>query len=60
MGMGNLQTILDRLAGVQAVREKLEYTLHRLDKLIDTVIDHEKRLVRLETLSEIKRKEVSY
>lgn len=50
--MSNMREILERLSGVHVVSEKLEMTAQRVNKLGDMLLDHEKRLVRLETLSE--------
>lgn len=50
--MSTMREILERLSGVHVVSEKLEMTAQRVNKLGDMLLDHEKRLVRLETLSE--------
>jgi hypothetical protein len=41
--------ILDRLTGIAIVREKLTATGRTVDRLANAVLDHETRLVRLET-----------
>ena len=41
--------ILDRLTGIAIVRERLVETSKKADRLADAVLDHEKRIVRLET-----------
>jgi hypothetical protein len=41
--------ILDRLTGIAIVRERLSETGRAMDRLADAVLDHETRLVRLET-----------
>ncbi|MFZ5594496.1 MAG: hypothetical protein ACOY4D_09620 [Pseudomonadota bacterium] len=46
--MSLLTEILDRLSGVTVVREKLHATAERVEKLSDTLLDHEKRLIKLE------------
>jgi hypothetical protein len=48
--MSLLTDILDRLSGVAVVRERLAETALRVDRLADHVLDHERRLARLETL----------
>lgn len=48
--MSLLTDILDRLSGVAVVRERLSDTALRVDRLADRVLDHERRLARLETL----------
>jgi hypothetical protein len=40
--------ILDRLSGISAVREHLNMTSKRVEKLADLLIDHERRLIRIE------------
>ena len=47
--MSLITEILDRLTGIAIVREKLSETARTTDRLADAVLDHEKRLVRLET-----------
>lgn len=49
--MSLVTEILDRLSGVAVVREKLSETSQRVNTLAAWVLDHEKRLTRLETLS---------
>lgn len=46
--MSLVTEMLDRLSGIAAVREQLNMTSHRVEKLADLMIDHEKRLIRLE------------
>jgi hypothetical protein len=48
--MSLVTEILDRLTGIAVVREKLSETGQRVNKLTDALIDHERRLVRLETI----------
>ena len=45
--MSLMTEILDRLSGIAVVREKLNETTRRVDKLADW-LDHERRIVRLE------------
>ena len=46
--MSLVTEILDRLSGIVAVREHLNMTSQRVEKLADLMIDHERRLIRLE------------
>lgn len=47
--MSLVTEILDRLTGIAVVRERLGETGQKVDRLADAVLDHEKRLIRLET-----------
>jgi len=47
--MSIVAEILDRLTGIAIVRERLVETSKKADRLADAVLDHEKRLVRIET-----------
>jgi hypothetical protein len=47
--MSALKEILERLSGVHVVSEKLDMTMDRVEKLGDWLLDHERRLVALET-----------
>jgi hypothetical protein len=40
--------ILKRLSGIAVVREKLNDTTQRIDKVADWLLDHEKRITTLE------------
>lgn len=51
--MSLVTEILDRLSGIAVVREKLMETGQKVNTLAAWVLDHEKRLTRLETLSGI-------
>lgn len=51
--MSLVTEILDRLSGVAVVREKLTETSQKVNTLAAWVLDHEKRLTRVETLSGI-------
>jgi hypothetical protein len=42
--------LLDRLSGIAVVRERLADTAKRVDALADRLLDHERRITRLETL----------
>lgn len=48
--MSLMAEILDRLTGIAVVREKIAETGQRVNKLAETIVDHEKRLVRMETM----------
>lgn len=48
--MSVLTEILDRLSGVAMVRERVTDTARRVEALAERVLDHERRLIRLETL----------
>jgi hypothetical protein len=43
--------LLDRLSGVAVVRERLGDTAKRVDALTERLVDHERRLTRLEVLT---------
>lgn len=51
--MSLVTDILDRLSGIAVVREKLSETTQKVNTLAAWVLDHEKRLTRLETLSAV-------
>jgi len=40
--------IIERLSGIAVVREKLNDTTQRIDKVADWLLDHEKRITTLE------------
>jgi len=42
--------LLDRLSGIAVVGERLADTTKRVDALADRLLDHERRITRLETL----------
>lgn len=52
--MNIVKDILDRIYGVRAANQKLEFVIRQSEKLMETVINHESRISRLETLQEIK------
>jgi len=52
--MTGLKEVLDRLSGIHPVREKLDLVIRRVEKLADLTLDHERRLVRIETIQEFK------
>ncbi len=47
--MSLVKEILERLSGVHVVSEKLDMTMDRVKALSEHMLDHEKRLVRIET-----------
>ncbi len=49
-----IKELYERLSGINLVREKVSTLTHQIDRLADTVFDHEKRLVRLETLESVR------
>ena len=46
--MSMVTDILERLSGIAVVREKLNDTTQRIDKMADWLLDHEKRITTLE------------
>lgn len=46
--MSLVTDVLERLSGIAIVREKLNDTTQRVEKLADWLLDHERRIVRLE------------
>ena len=48
--MSLVSELLDRLSGVAVVRERLGETAQRLERLAERMLDHERRLTRLETV----------
>ncbi len=44
-----LKEMYERLSGINLVKQRLEDAIQRLDKMSELALDHEKRLVRLET-----------
>jgi len=46
--MSLIAEILERLSGIAMVRENLDDTSRRIDRVADWLLDHEKRIVRLE------------
>jgi hypothetical protein len=43
--------LMDRLSGVAVVRERLGDAVKRVDALTERLVDHERRLTRLEVLT---------
>lgn len=54
--MTGLKEILERLSGIHPVREKLDRVAVNLERTQDLLLDHERRLVRLETIEELRGK----
>ena len=48
--MSLITELLDRLSGIAVVRERLGDTVKRVDALAERLVDHERRLTRLEVL----------
>ena len=46
--MSMVTDILERLSGIAVVREKLNDTTQRMEKVADWLLDHEKRITKLE------------
>jgi len=46
--------LLDRLSGIAVVRERLGETAKRVDGLAERLLDHERRITRLETLAPVE------
>jgi hypothetical protein len=46
--LSTVSTILDRLAGVVVLKERLAETNRNFDRSLDWLLDHEKRLLLLE------------
>lgn len=47
--MSTIAEILDRLSGVAVLKERLAETGRNVDRSLAWLLDHEKRLIRLET-----------
>lgn len=52
--MSSIAEILDRLSGVAVLRERVGEMSRRLDKAADMLLDHEKRLLRLEAVAAVR------
>lgn len=53
--MSVITEILDRLSGIAAVREQLNMTSQRVEKLADLMMDHERRLIRMEAGAPVQK-----
>lgn len=51
--MSTIAEILDRLSGVAALKERLAETSRNVDRSLAWLLDHEKRLIRLEATGQI-------
>ena len=49
--MSTIGEILDRLSGIAILKERLAETNRDVDRSLNWLLDHEKRLTRLETLA---------
>lgn len=47
--MSTITEILDRLSGIAAVKERMSETARNVDKSLAWLLDHEKRLIRMES-----------
>ena len=50
--MSGIREILDRLSGIVAVKEQVAAVKGEIDRILPLLVDHERRLTRLETRSE--------
>ena len=48
--MSVIAEILDRISGIAVVRERIADTARRVELLSERLLDHERRLTRVETL----------
>jgi hypothetical protein len=46
--MSAITDILDRLSGVAILKERLAHTSRNIDRTLGWLLDHEKRLIRIE------------
>ena len=53
--MSTLGEVFDRLTGISHMKEVQKNLDNKVEKLATYFLDHERRLVRLETTSELKR-----
>ncbi|MFN0299141.1 MAG: hypothetical protein ACKVQU_02180 [Burkholderiales bacterium] len=51
--MSVITELLDRLSGIAIVKERLSETLRRVEQLGERVLEHDRRLTRIETVAEI-------
>lgn len=51
--MSLVAEILDRLSGVAVLKERVAETSRNVDRSLSWLLEHEKRLIRLETASRI-------
>lgn len=50
--MSTIAEILDRLSGVAVLKERLAETSRNVDRSLAWLLDHEKRMIRLEARSD--------
>ena len=50
--MSTIAEILDRLSGVATLKERLAETSRNVDRSLAWLLDHEKRLIRMEATGE--------
>lgn len=50
-----LRDLYERLAGINLLRDKVHDLANDIARFADLLLDHERRLVRLETLEETRR-----
>jgi len=53
--MSTITEILDRLSGIAVLKERLAETNRHVDRSLAWLLDHEKRLIRLEAKTEVTR-----
>ena len=53
--MSNLSELLDRLTGIGQMKETQKALESRIERFASLLLEHERRLVRLETVSELRR-----
>ena len=53
--MSVVTDVLERLSGIAIVREKLDDTTKRVDKVADWLLDHERRITTLEVKQPVSR-----
>lgn len=51
--MSTIAEILDRLSGIAVLKERLAETNRSVDRSLAWLLDHEKRLIRLEAKNEV-------
>ena len=51
--MSTVAEILDRLSGVSVLKERLSETNRNVDKSLNWLLDHEKRLIHLEAAAKV-------
>lgn len=53
--MSTVSELLDRLTGIGPMKETQKALESRIERFAALLLDHERRLVRLETASELRR-----